>query len=602
MRSIAVTILVLCSSSPRAGAQSTEAGAAAAVEFIVSMPRPFTHLLDVEMRVKPGVGATAHLDLVLPVWTPGSYLIREYERHVQDFSATDAAGQALPWMKVSKNTWRITAPRSAAITAAYRVYANDLTVRTNELNDTHAFWNNAALLMHPDGQLRSASTLRVVAPAGWRIATGLPLAAGRTDTYAAPNFDVLYDAPFEVGTFTTLSFDVNGVPHRIVIDGRGNYDSTRLRDDVQKVVRTEAAMMGEIPYHDYTFLAHLRAPGGGGLEHLNSTGLIFAPFGFQPDASYHEQLSLVAHEFFHLWNVKRIRPDALGPFDYTKENYTRLLWVAEGITSYYQDLVLRRAGITSDEQYFEALATTMRVIQETPGRTVLSVEDASFDAWIKYYRQDENAVNSQVSYYDKGALLGLLLDLEIRKRSAGARSLDTVMRDLYAQFFKQGRNYTPVEFQKAAERAADSSLETFFARYVHGRAELDYNAALDVVGLRLDSLGTDHAYLGADLAQTGDRLLVTRVYNGTPAYEQGLNSNDQIVSVNGSRASKTFFDARMKEMRAGDVLHLTILRFDELRNLDITPSRRTDGPYRILSIAQPSAEQLRLRRAWLNGQ
>jgi predicted metalloprotease with PDZ domain len=597
-----VTLVALCSISLRSGAQSTEGGAAAAVEFTVSMPRPYTHLLEVEMRVKPGLGADAHVDLVMPVWTPGSYLIREYERHVQDFSAKNAAGQTLPWMKVNKNTWRIAAPRSAAITAAYRVYANDLTVRTNELNDTHAFWNNAGLLMYPDGQLRSASTLRVVTPAGWRVATGLPLAAGRTDTYAAPNFDVLYDSPFEAGTFTTLSFDVNGVPHRIVIDGRGNYDSTRLRDDVKKIVRTEATMMGDIPYHDYTFLAHMRAPGGGGLEHLNSTGLIFAPFGFQPDASYHEQLSLVAHEFFHLWNVKRIRPDALGPFDYTKENYTRLLWVAEGITSYYQDLVLRRAGITTEEEYFDALASTMRGIQETPGRKVMSVEEASFDAWIKYYRQDENAVNSQVSYYDKGGVLGLLLDLEIRKRSAGARSLDTVMRYLYAEFFKKGRNYTPDDFQKAAELAAGSSLESFFARYVHGRAELDYGSALDAVGLRLDSLGTDHAYFGADLAQSGDRLLVTRVYSGTPAYEQGLNANDQIVSINGIRTSKSFFDARMKEMRAGDVLHLSVARFDEQRNIDITPSRRTDGPYRILSIAQPSAEQLRLRRAWLSGQ
>ena len=602
MRSLVLTMFAFCAGSLRTAAQTTEGGTAVAIEFAVSMPRPYTHLLEVEMRVKSGGRANDHVDLVMPVWTPGSYLIREYERHVQDFSAKDAAGQALPWMKVNKHTWRITAPRSAAITAAYRVYANDLTVRTNELNDTHAFWNNAALLMYPEGQLHSASTLRVVAPAGWRVATGLPLAAGRTDTYAAPNFDVLYDSPFEAGTFTTLSFDVNGVPHRIVIDGRGNYDSTRLRDDFQKIVRAEAAMMGEIPYHDYTFLAHLRAPGGGGLEHLNSTGLIFAPFGFQPDASYHEQLSLVAHEFFHLWNVKRIRPDALGPFDYTEENYTRLLWVAEGITSYYQDLVLRRAGITSDEQYFDALATTMRVIQGTPGRKVMSVEDASFDAWIKYYRQDENAVNSQVSYYDKGALLGLLLDLEIRARSAGARSLDTVMRQLYTQFFKQGRNYTPADFQKAAELAAGSSLDTFFAQYVHGRSELDYNAVLNAVGLRLDSLGTEHAFLGADLAQSGDRLLVTRVYSGTPAYEQGLNANDQIVSINGTRASKSFFDARMKEMSGGDVLHLTVARFDEQRAIDITPSRRTDGPYRILSIAQPSAEQLRLRRTWLSGQ
>src|SRR5260370_40759165 len=228
---------------------------------------------------------------------------------------------------------------------------------------------------------------------------------------------------------------------------------------VQKIVQTEVSLFGDIPYHDYTFSLHLRANTGGGLEHLNSTALGFRRSNFATEEGYRNFWSLVAHEFFHLWNVKRIRPDALGPFDYTKENYTKLLWVAEGITDYYATLVLRRAGLISDKEFLEAEARAIQALQHTPGRLVMSAEESSFDTWIKFYRQDENSINSQVDYYNKGSILGLLLDLEIRKRSNGAKSLDDVMRYLYNEFFKKDRNYTPEDFQKSCEVMAGSSLE-----------------------------------------------------------------------------------------------------------------------------------------------
>jgi predicted metalloprotease with PDZ domain len=405
------------------------------ISFAVSMPKPYTHLLEVEMRVKSTQSLPPQTSLVMPVWTPGSYLIREYERNVQDFSAAGADGHGLSWSKVNKNTWRVETGGQKELVATYRVYCNEFSVRTNEVNDRHAFWNNAALLMYPDGQLRAPSTVRVVPFGDWKVATGLPSHGGEANTFRAENFDVLYDSPFEVSNFKTLTFEVNGVPHRIVIDGEGNYDPERVRNDVKKIVETQVAMMGEIPYHDYTFILHLRANGGGGLEHLNSTALIFRKFGFVPDSGHRDFLALVSHEFFHLWNVKRIRPDALGPFDYTQENYTKLLWVAEGITEYYADLHVRRAGLTSDKDYLAAIAKRIQDLQQRPGRLEMSAEEASFDAWVKYYRPDENAVNSQISYYDKGALLGLLLDLEIRKRSSGAKSLDDVMRYLYSEFY-----------------------------------------------------------------------------------------------------------------------------------------------------------------------
>jgi predicted metalloprotease with PDZ domain len=585
-------------------AQNSKSAAAARpdISYTVSMPRPYTHMLEVEMRVqRAGSGS---VDLLMPVWTPGSYLVREFERHVQDFAAKDASGRELAWNKVNKNTWRIQTGGARDFKVSYSVYANELSVRTNELNDQHAFWNNAALLMYPNGQLSAPSTLRVVPPNGWKIATGLPEVPNQKNTFSAENFDILYDSPFEVSNFKVLSFEVKGVPHRIVIDGEGNYDPEHVRRDVQKIVETEAALMGEIPYKDYTFILHLRSTGGGGLEHLNSTALGFPRFAFRPDQGHRGFLGLVAHEFFHLWNVKRIRPDALGPFDYTGENYTKLLWVAEGGTDYYANLVLRRAGLVTDKEYLAQLARSYQGLQNTPGRLEMSAEEASFDTWIKYYRTDENSVNSQISYYDKGAILFSLLDLEIRKRSRGTKSMDDVMRYLYTDFYKKGRNYTPEDFQRVAEQMAGGSLEPFFSRYVRGREELDYNASLEAVGLRLDTgRSTDaaarKAYLGADVGQDGERLMVRRVYAGGPAYDQGLNANDQVVALDNMRVNNEGFNARLAEKRPGDILHLTLFRSDDLRTLDIKLGERADGDYRIVPVAQATPDQMRLYQDWL---
>ena len=577
------------------------------------MEKPWTHLLKVEMRIKIGANLNVpnETDLVMPVWTPGSYLVREYERHVQDFAA-DANGRALDWTKVNKNTWRVKTNGVRAWRVTYRVYANELTVRTSQLNSDHAFWNNAALLMYRDGLINAPATLRIVPASGWKVATGLPPVPGQPNTFRADNFDILYDSPVEVSNFKELDFQVRGVGHRIVIDGEGNYDPERMRRDVQKIVETETAMFGGIPYHDYTFILHLRSNTGGGLEHLNSTALGFRRFGFSTEQGYRNFLSLVSHEFFHLWNVKRIRPDALGPFDYTKENYTRLLWVAEGITEYYSHLMLRRAGLISNEAYLNHLAKQIEDFQNTPGRQVMSAEEASFDAWIKFYRPDENSVNSQISYYDKGELLGMLLDLEIRRQSSGAKSLDDVMRYLYTEFFQKDRNYTPADFQKACELMASASLDQFFSRYVRGREDLAvvYNETLAGAGIRLEQAGIGigqadgpvamKAFLGADLQQNGDFIVVNSVRSGTPAYEQGLNAKDQIIALDGERVTKETFEALIAAKRPGDTVRVTVFRFDNVHTFDIRLGGRVDAPYRIVPLPQASEQQKRIYQAWMS--
>jgi len=620
------TALIVFAIAPLASAQTAPQTPALEITFTIAMPRPHTHMLEVDIGIKRAPTATAPAEevLVMPVWTPGSYLIREFERHVQDFAAQDAAAKPLKWEKTNKNTWRITTNGAHDWHANYRVYANELSVRTSEVNSDHAFWNNANLLMYPDGQLKSPSTVRVLAPDVWKVATGLPGVPGQRNTFRAENFDVLYDSPFEVSAFKTLVFNVKGVPHRIVIDGVGNYDPERMRRDVQKIVETEVEIMGgEVPYRDYTFILHLRANAGGGLEHLNSTALGYPRFGFRiergdrltssapnpaerPERDYRGFLSLVAHEFFHLWNVKRIRPDALGPFDYTKENYTKLLWVAEGITDYYADIALRRAGLITENEFLAADARAFRALQNLPGRFVQTVEESSFDSWIKYYRQDENSDNSQVSYYDKGAILGLLLDLEIRKGSNGTKSLDDVMRYLYTEFYKKDRNYTPEDFQKACELMAGASLDTFFTKYVRSKDELDYNSSLAAAGLKLETtvIGeggkpVERAFFGADTVEEDGRLLVRSVRAGSPAYDQGLNTGDQIVALNNLRVTKAFFDARMAEKRPGDLVTLTIFRFDDLSTLGIKLGSTTDVPYRIVALQNATDAQKQVYRSWL---
>ena len=573
--------------------------AAPEISYTVSMSKPYTHLLEVEMRLK-SAALPAQTELKMPVWTPGSYLIREYARHVQDFAVKSTGEKDLSWRKISKNTWQIDTQGEGEIVVKYNVYANELTVRTNELNADHAFFTNAALLMFPKENLQASSTVKVIPFGSWKVATGLPKVEGQTNVFRAANFDILYDSPFEVGNFTEVPFTVEGIPHRFIIEGDGNYDTKKIAEDTAKIVEQAKAIFGELPYTDYTFILNLR--GGGGLEHLNSTALQWQRLGFKPEARYKAFLNLVAHEYFHLWNVKRIRPDALGPFNYESENYTRNLWVAEGGTAYYESILLRRAGLISDKDVLDSKIAVIKALQNRPGRFETSLEDASFDAWIKYYRPDENAVNNQISYYDKGELVNFLLDIEIRKDSGGTKSLDDVMRYLYNEFYKKNKNYTPADYQKAAEMMAGKLLGDFFGKYVRGTDEIDYNSILNGIGLKLvvDGNGKKQAYLGGNLTEADGKLTVTSLPSDTPAYQQGLNTGDQIVAIDGNRASQTFLQSYLSQMEPNDKIKLTVFRFDMLRELEITLGGQNNQNYSMMPVESPTDEQKRLYKQYLS--
>jgi Predicted protease with the C-terminal PDZ domain len=606
--SLFALIVLMYKETPAQKAQPKGAKAPAAqtnqpipdISYSISMSKPWTHLIEVEMRLS-WQQMPAEAELKMPVWTPGSYLVREYARHVQDFDVKNVVGKDLAWRKINKNTWQVDTGGTKEIVATYRVYSNELTVRTNELNDEHAFWNNAALLMFPKDQLQAPSTVSIKPYGNWKIATGLPKGK-KTNTFRAENYDILYDSPFEVSDFKEVSFTVEGKPHRVVFSGEGNYDLKKIAEDLPKIVEQGYQIFGELPYDNYTFIVNLR--GGGGLEHLNSTALQYNRFGFKPETKYKNFLHLVAHEYFHLWNVKRIRPDALGPFDYEHENYTKLLWVAEGGTAYYEGLLLRRAGLISDKEFLDEKASTISQLQRQPGRFETSLEEASFDAWIKYYRQDENSVNNQISYYDKGDIVNMMLDITIRTSSNGAKSLDDVLRYLYNEFYKKGRNYTPVDYQKAAELAAGRSLDDFFSKYVRGTTDIDYDAIVKGIGLQMSATeaSAGQAYIGADLAENNGQLTIRSIPAGTPAYDQGLNTGDQIVAVDGYRATQSFLQSYIGERKPNDKVRLTVFRFDKLRDVDFTLGSNTRKEYAFTHVANPSDEQKKLYRDYLKAE
>jgi predicted metalloprotease with PDZ domain len=605
----------------------------AGIAYRLSMPDRHTHLFHVELLIRQ---VEDPVSLVMPSWTPGSYLLREFPRHVQNFSAESGNGTALPWRKTDKNTWRVES-EGGDLRIRYEVYANELTVRTSHLDASHGYVNGTSVFMYVDGREREPLTLQIDVPGDWRITTALP-AGERPGCFLATGYDELADSPIEMGTHETIEWEIDGRSHRYALWGRGNYDAEQLVADTSKIVLATKALFGSLPYEQYTFIVHLVSSGYGGLEHRNSTSLLVDRWTFR-GKEYEQFLGLVAHEFFHVWNGKRIRPEPLGPFDYTRENYTRNLWVIEGLTTYYTDLVLRRAGTISVERYLERLSEAINRLQSLPGRRVQSLEESSFDTWIKFYRPDEHTPNAQISYYQKGALVGLLLDLKIREATANQRSLDDVMRVLWERYGEQDIAFP--EFgdggiEAVAEEVCGEDLTPFFDAYLRGTEELDYERYLSAAGLTLDLAAPDdgsdtattsgardgraivaakpaappvaepvanppgtEARLGIRMKQDAGRLVVTHVLADTPAYAAGLNSGDEILALDGLRVNLKSLPARLDEADPGDVLEFAIFRHDELMTLQVPFPANSPPRLQVSRVAEPTALQSAIFRDWL---
>lgn len=567
------------------------------IHYQVAIPQPESHLFQVVLHLQGW--KLPVLDLKLPVWTPGSYLVREYAKHLQNFSA-DAGEHSLPWRKLSKNHWQVDTSEkaqsnsNATIAVRYCVFANELSVRTNHLDATHGYFNGAALFFRIPGLEQQPILVTIVPPLPeWHITTPLPVVPDQPNTFQAADFDTLVDSPFEVGTHQLYQFEVLGKSHELAIWGKGNVNPAKMIPDIEKIIHVEADLFGGLPYDRYIFLLHLSSQGNGGLEHKYACSLNYPRFGFRDRDKYNRFMQLVAHEFFHLWNVKRIRPLALEVFDYDFENYTPSLWFSEGTTSYYDLVIPLGAGIYDAKSFLNNLGKEITRFQMTPGRLVQPLSESSFDAWIKLYRPDANSGNSQISYYLKGEMVSLLLDLLIRERHGNSRSLDDVMRQMWLQFGVGEIGFTPEQLQAVIESVAGTDLDDFFFRYIDGTEELPFNQYLEPFGLQLVGEYDEEAvpYLGVKVQTENGREAIKFVEAGTPAQLAGIDAGDELLAIDGMRVTAQNLSDRLLNYQAGDTIQVTVFHQEELRTYAVTLADPRPSRYQVTLIDNPSPTQ-----------
>ena len=571
------------------------------ITFTVSMEQPHTHTYHIDMDCT-GLDGQETVDFKMPAWTPGYYMIMDYARNVLNFRAEDGDGGALAWAKTAKNAWRVETNGSAEVHLRYDVYSFRRSVAESFLDDSRAFISPTGVFMHIDGRIAHPVTVTFRPNKRTdRISTGLDPVEGRPGTFSAPDFDILYDCPVLIGEQEILTFEVQGIPHVIAIENAGAIERPKFLGDIKRVVEAAVALIGEIPYRHYTFI--MMDQGGGGLEHLNSMAVFSNLAGWDTPRSYAGWLSFIAHEYFHLYNVKRIRPIALGPFDYDRENYTTLLWVSEGITVYYQDIILNRAGLLSREDYFRKVRRFIRGYENRPGRLFQSAAEASFDTWMKFFSRSENSANTTVSYYDKGAALGLLLDLKIRHESRNRASLDDVMRALYRKYYKQERRgFTDREFREECESTAGCPLSEIFDVYVPTVSEIDYPKYFAYAGLAIDVTpeALPGAFFGASTSEQDGRLMVSSVEWGSPAMKGGLSAQDEILALNGIRTNSRSLERLIRSKQAGERLRVLLARRGRLQELEIKLGTRKERSFRISFLDSPDPLQAAILKDWLN--
>ena len=553
-------------SGPAAFAQTPEA-----IRYTVSFPALHTHYVEVVATI-PTDGA-AQIDLMMPVWTPGSYLVREYSRHIEAMTATDASGAPIRIQKTRKNRWRLTAKGARHVRLNYRLYANEMSVRTNFVDEEIAVLNGAATFITlVPSRVARAHEVQLLLPQTWSKSFSGMGPGAQDNSYVAPDYDTLVDSPILAGNPSVDEFRVSGKTHYLVtFRERGLWSRTQPAQDLAKVVAATARFWGSIPFDRYYFFNVLGAPVSA-LEHRNSTVINAPRESGQARDGYVRWLSTAAHEYFHAWNVKRLRPIELGPFDYENEVYTDGLWFAEGVTDYYADLILARAGLVTRDEHLAAVSTNIRALQTTPGRLEQSMERASFDAWIKYYRQDENSPNTSISYYVKGAVVGFLLDAKLRRVTKGSRSLDDVMRLLYKQFSGE-KGFTSEDLRTVvvavAGPAGARDVRAWLDRALGTTEELDYAEALEWYGLEM--LLPSHApgWLGLATRVDAGRTIVSHIRRGSPAFAAGLSVGDEITAIDAQPLAAGQFAEHLRTLTPGQKVVLTLTRHDAVRRVEI---------------------------------
>ena len=582
------------------------------VSYVLRFPAPQTHYVEVEVTY-PTAGRP-EIELMMAVWTPGSYLVREFARNVEGISAVTLNGEPLAVEKTLKNRWRVATGGAPQVAVRYRVYAREMSVRTSFIEAGFAILNGASIFLTLAGDGGRPHDVRLVLPPEWKVSVAPldPAPDGGEHAYRAVDFDALVDAPLYAGNARVYRFEIASKPHLLVNEGEGGvWDGPRSAADVERIAREQVAFWGVVPYPRYVFF-NLITEAGGGLEHADSCLLMTDRWRTRTREGYADWLGLVAHEFFHAWNVKRLRPEALGPFDYEEEVYTRDLWIAEGMTSYYDDLLVHRAGLYSRKELLKRLGKQIESLETTPGRLVQPLGQSSFDTWIKQYRRDENTPNSAISYYTKGAIVSFLLDAKVRRATGGARSLDDALRLAYQRYSGE-RGFSSDEFRKTVEEVAGTSLGPWFARAVDSVEELDYSEALDWYGLRFaesdkkdgeedkpkDPEELPAGWLGLETEVSEGRLVVTEVRRGTPGYDAGVNAEDEILAIGDFRVAADKWEERLKAFRPGEAASLLVARRERLVRLPVTFGAKPKSRWKLEIIPGATEEQKARLEAWL---
>jgi predicted metalloprotease with PDZ domain len=546
---------------------------AQSISYQLWMPKPQNHYFEVEMTLADF--KEKQLDIKMPVWAPGSYLVREFSKNVNLVKAFDEKGKEIQVQKKKKNTWTISTDGNKKIKVKYEVYSFELSVRTPFLDLTHGFVSGSGIFMYVEGYKDKKGTLEVVPHASFKtITTALPKAGisvqkDGSQTFEFSNYDQLVDCPIEIGNQIVFDFMTSGTKHTVAMYGEAYYDIDALKMDMAKVVDAETAIFGSNPNKDYVFIVHNVVDGQGGLEHTNSCVLSVNRWTYG-GSEYRNFLNLVAHEYFHLWNVKRIRPIELGPFDYDQENYTTLLWVMEGFTSYYDELILRRAGFYTKEEMLGKIQSSVNYVEGSIGSRVQPVAHASFDAWIKAYRPTENSANTMMTYYSRGTILGSVFDVAIISNSKGKQGLDHFMKHLYQKFYvEMNRGFTEAEFKAELEKFVGKNLDDFFKKYIHGTEIIPYAEIFDNVGVSVKDVTSFKPSFGATVREENGKVIVKGIRANSCAEDAGISVGDEIVGCNGFRVNQSMLEGMMNGLNTSETAELLVAREEKLFSLKV---------------------------------
>jgi predicted metalloprotease with PDZ domain len=570
-------------------------------------------MIDIEIVARPV--ETAYLEFIMPAWAPGRYAIYDFAKNVQEFSAQGGDNHPLPWVKLDKQTWRVeTRQAEGTVQVQYRVFANDLTGSFSQVESAHANINGPSVFMYVNGHKPDPITLSIEAPADWKVLSGFSTSTTER-SFRVPNYDLLVDTPLEISAECTLDdFQEQGKTIVVAVHtySEDDADRSRLLAGVKEIVKAEMAAMPLPDFQHYLFIFHFvpDIPMGDGMEHFNSTQIVVR--GSVCEGT-EEALETAAHEFFHLWNVKRLRPAVLGPFDYTRENYSRSLWFAEGLTTYYGYLFLLQSGLWTRQQFLNHLANEIGQLEKEPGKSLMSAESSSFNAWFfdrSPQKQETNFANATISYYDKGALLGMLLDLEVRSRTQGQKSLLDAIRWMYRQFYQApassyygpGRGFEEKDVVSALDSVTGANFAPFFHLYVEATEPLPYEATLKLAGLQLRTEAAADAPpdLGAVVQPESRGVRIVSLVPGGAADRAGLSRDDLLTDVDNQSLATEDLGFRLKAYPAGATVPITVERHGRRESIAVT----LDPPPRNMCsiVISPSAtpEQVALRDAWLS--